>query len=333
MKATFLEGQNAKIITSQETIASVSQSSLLENLGIEATVAASALTVAIKQKDGSTDATVRNPIRVAFQGSTAADGDLSVNETTASSSLTVASTATLGTASGEDHFIYFYAIDNAGTTEPAISLSLFDEGTLVSTVALTTGSDDASVLYSTTLRSNVSVRLLGRMLTNQATAGTWALAPTEVSLIPFIHLSPFAIAESTSGQTLTTAVLTIVDYSTIITDSHNRITTGASWNYACPEAGVYSIMGTVEFQDSGNWSVGETLRLEAVVNGALIGRMDFEEQQVTGAFVKFLSGAVKFNCAVDDLIDIRAFQGSGANLSLTTTALRNRVYIAKVGEL
>ena len=36
MKATFLEGQNAKIITSGEIISSVSQSGLLENVGFSA---------------------------------------------------------------------------------------------------------------------------------------------------------------------------------------------------------------------------------------------------------------------------------------------------------
>lgn len=182
MKATFLEGQNAKIITSGEIISSVSQSNLKENVGLTASVAASALTIELKQSDGSSDATVRNPARIGFRGTTEADGDFNVQEITAALSLVISSGSTLGHASGAEEFIYIYALDNSGTVELAASTSFFADGTLQTTVAEggAGAADDAAVLYSTTLRSNVPITLLARMKSIQATAGTWATDPSEI---------------------------------------------------------------------------------------------------------------------------------------------------------
>ena len=69
--------------------------------------------------------------------------------------------------------IYVYAIDNAGTVELAVSSTLLDQGSLQTTTAEggAGAADSRFVLYSTTARSNVPIRLIGRIKSSQATAG------------------------------------------------------------------------------------------------------------------------------------------------------------------
>ena len=95
----------------------------------------------------------------------------------------MSSGSTLGHVSAKDQYLYVYAIDNAGTVELAVAGShVFDEGALQSTTAEggAGAADSGNVLYSTTSRSNVPIRLIGRIKSNQTVAGTWAASASEV---------------------------------------------------------------------------------------------------------------------------------------------------------
>lgn len=99
-------------------------------------------------------------------------------------SLVVPSGATLGTVSGQSARLALIAIDNAGTVELAVANlaggANLDETTLISTTAISGTSNSAGVIYSTTARSNVPFRFAGFIDISEATAGTWATAPTLV---------------------------------------------------------------------------------------------------------------------------------------------------------
>lgn len=154
------------------------------NYSFTATVAANALTFALKNK-AATDPTNQNAVNLNFRSSTATTGTYVTRSVAAALSVVVPASTTLGMTSAVPGYVYLYAIDNAGTVELAVSLSnSIDEATLQTTVAISGGAS-ATVLYSTTARSNVAVRLLGRILISEAVAGTWATAPTEVSVTPF----------------------------------------------------------------------------------------------------------------------------------------------------
>jgi hypothetical protein len=101
----------------------------------------------------------------------------------AATSLVVASTATLGTQSAVQAYLYVYALDNAGTVELAISQSLFNDGTVQSSTTMSGSATSPSTIYSTSGRTSVPVRLIGRLSSTQATAGTWATAPAEIALV------------------------------------------------------------------------------------------------------------------------------------------------------
>jgi len=98
------------------------------------------------------------------------------------SNLVVPSGATLGTVSAIASSLVILALNNAGTIELAvINLSggndLTETG-LISTTAISAGSASASVAYSTTARTNVAYRVIGRIDSTQTTAGTWATTPS-----------------------------------------------------------------------------------------------------------------------------------------------------------
>lgn len=167
---------------------SKSESYNLLNLGLSTSIGSNLLTVNLKQADGSTDpAAGTGTVRIGFRSSTLTSGAYNLRTVTSALSVnTIATGATFGLVSGQPQYIYVYALDNAGTVELALAgNAIFDEGVLQSTTAIGAASTSSQVLYSTTARSNVAVRLIGRGLSNQVTSGTYASAVSQLTLIPF----------------------------------------------------------------------------------------------------------------------------------------------------
>jgi hypothetical protein len=118
-----------------------------------------------------------------FRSATLTSGNVtSVSGTPAN--LVVPSTATLGTINAIQSRLVVLALNNAGTIELAVvnssGISNLTETGLISTTAISAGATSASVVYSTTARSNLSYRVLGYIESTQATAGTWATAPSTI---------------------------------------------------------------------------------------------------------------------------------------------------------
>lgn len=229
------------------------------NLGLSVAVAANAVTIALKQADGSTNpSTGSAAVKIGFRSSTATSGAHVERSVTAALSTVISSGSTGGTTSGVQSTVYLYAIDNAGTVELAWSSIVFDEESLQSTTAEggAGAADSINVLYSTTARSNVAIRLIGKFISTQATAGTWASSPTLVSIIDFdpnADVYVKATWDGTNGFTISSS-FTKIPFSTILADSHGGFTTGTSASYTIKVAGDYyfsmnSISGnkTVEF--------------------------------------------------------------------------------------
>lgn len=97
-------------------------------------------------------------------------------------SLVVPSTATLGTTNAIQSDLYVIALNNAGTIELAVVNSAggnqLDETNLLTTTAISAAATSASTIYSTTARTNLAYRVIGVIRSTQATAGTWATAPS-----------------------------------------------------------------------------------------------------------------------------------------------------------
>lgn len=151
----------------------------LINLGITASVASNALTVNITNQLGTVPNS-ENPVYVGFRSPTITNGLPSLVRVEYANTVVIPAGATLGTVNGVDGYIYVYLMNNNGVSEIAVSGMLFSETNLYSTAELSAASDIISTIYSTTARTNLPFRLVGRIKVNQSTAGQWAVAPTEI---------------------------------------------------------------------------------------------------------------------------------------------------------
>jgi hypothetical protein len=165
----------------QSSIQSLASSDYIENLGITCSTSSNALTINVKTASGGVPG-VGSPVRVGFRSSSLASGLVSLVEIQSPLAMTISSGSTLGHTSGVDLFVYVYLINYNGVAELAVSGTFYTEASLVSTTAEggAGAADSGSTIYSTTARTNVPIRLIGRLTSNQATAGLWATMPSEI---------------------------------------------------------------------------------------------------------------------------------------------------------
>jgi hypothetical protein len=139
---------------------------------VTASVGASALTCTL------------NPTILNFRNTPLTSGTINTRTVATAISVVVPSTATLGTVSAQQSRLVLLALDNAGTVELAVvnisGGTNLDETTLISTTAIIAGSNAANVVYSTTARTSLPFRVVGYIESTQATAGTWATAPSTI---------------------------------------------------------------------------------------------------------------------------------------------------------
>lgn len=232
-----------------DTTAAPTSSYEISNLGLATSVAANALTIALKQKDGTTDPAVgTGAVKLGMRSSTLTSGLYNQRSATAATSLVISSGSTLGQTNAVPATIYIYLIDNAGTPELAVSGSIFSENRVISTTAEGGGgaADLSSVMYSTTARSNVPFRLVGKLVNTQTTAGTWASAGTVLSVGNYgtlISANDMGIRYSgtTSSVSGTAAAVT---YTTKNRDPHAAYS-GSTFTVPSGEDGSYMIVGSV----------------------------------------------------------------------------------------
>jgi len=170
------------------------------NLAIAATVAANALTIAIKGFDGN-DPSASNPVYVPFRSATANSGDVDVLTLTAATSLVVSSGSTLGTTSAIAANLVVVGFNDAGTfrlgvINPASGIQIVN-GLASSTAEGGAGAADSQgVFYTGTATTSKAYSVLGVITVTEATAGTWATAP---SLVQVGMDAQTAIAKITSS--------------------------------------------------------------------------------------------------------------------------------------
>jgi hypothetical protein len=218
----------------------------MSNLGLATSVSGNALTIALKQSDGSTNpSTGASAVKIGIGSSTITSGSYNQRSVTAALSLVISSGSTLGQTSAKQARLFIYAIDNAGTVELAVSQTRFAENQLVSTTAEggAGAADSGTVMYSTTARSNVPFRLIGFLDNTQTTAGTWASAGSKLMVCDWSRAitENFSVRYTTAaGATLSTTPA-IVDFGTSVWDAYSLVTTGASWKFTPTVSGKYSV--------------------------------------------------------------------------------------------
>ena len=139
---------------------------------ITASAASSALTITL------------SPTVLDFRSATIGSGTVTTVSNAAAISVVVPSTATLGTVNAVQSRLVVLAINNAGTMELAVTNisggSDLSETGVISTTLIAAASNSATLYYSTTARTSVAYRVVGYVESTQATAGTWATAPSTI---------------------------------------------------------------------------------------------------------------------------------------------------------
>ncbi len=287
--------------------------SMPTNFSIACSVGSSAMTISLKDAAGS-DASATSPVRIPFRHATLTTGTPVVVDVSAALSTVISGGSTLGHADAVEHYIYVYAINNAGTVEIAYSSVPWDEGTVQSTTAEggAGAADSSAVLYSTTARTNVAIRLLARLKSTQTTAGTWAAVPTEIALAPLPVLKKVAaLYTSTSGAGSDTS--TAIVYATKVVDNANGMS--AAGVYTCKKAGVYKVDGSGYV--AGDWYL-RLYKGGAHTHTGIPGNANASS---------FIHASVKL--AVGDTVELRADR----SVTMANSATNSYFHIVEVGEV
>ena len=137
--------------------------------------------ITVSQAAGAMTVTL-NPCVLQFRNANIASDTVTTLSVNPAISVTIPSTATLGTASGVANKLLVLAINNGGTVELAVcnawNNTNITEYTTLNTTAISVAASSAVTTYSTTARTGVYCRVVGVLESTQTTAGTWASLPT-----------------------------------------------------------------------------------------------------------------------------------------------------------
>jgi hypothetical protein len=187
----------------------------MANGQITATVASSALTIAVKTAAGS-DPSPSNPVFIAFRNANLAGGSYQVRAITAALSLVVSAGSTLGVTGASIPFrLWVVLFDDAGTLRLGVTKAtgLNTVNCLVDTALNSStaeggigGADGEGIIYSGAAVTSKPFRILGTLdyESGLAAAGTWSIAPPVIALFGIGSYHPgFVISNSKhmiSGQ-------------------------------------------------------------------------------------------------------------------------------------
>lgn len=279
----------------------------ISNLGLATSVGASALTIALKQADGTTDpSTGASAVKVGMRSSTLTSGLYNQRSATAATSLVISSGSTLGQISTLPARLFIYLIDNAGTLELAVSQKLFPETQLISTTAEggAGAADSATVMYSTTARSSVPFRLIGILDNTQTTAGTWASAGTKLQVGNYDSLTSEPVIFVAEGAT-SNAVGTNTDipFNTIVEDTHSGWSVGNK-DWTAPISGYYeaSFASKVSGTASLNQYADFMIQIDGTTKRSIVQYVQYASGSGWHALVQwqgYLTAGQKINATVD----------------------------------
>ncbi len=306
----------------------------IRNLSLVASVAANALTIALKTKAG-TDATATDKISIPFRSATAANGDFATVDVTSASSLVISNGSTLGSVANIANRFWVVGFNDAGTfrlglvnclttvagagsgRDVTAIYPLRDDVLASSTAEGGAGAaDSAQVIYTGTAVSAKAMRVLGYLEYNVGlgTAGVYATVPTKLQLFgPGISL-PGQVVQTVRNDTGAVATGTTVmpfdDTIPQITEGNQYMTQAITPSNAANVLAVDLLaqLSLVSAQVSGH-----ALFQDAVANALKAG--NFNSPVGTGMFAFNLSMRILSSLVVSTTFRYR----SGANAANTTS--------------
>jgi hypothetical protein len=214
----------------------------LSNLGLAISVSSNALTIALKQADGTTDPGAGSAsVKVGFSGPGLTNGGYVQGSVTGPLSLVISSGSTLGQLSLVKARQYIYLTNFLGTISLAISQKYYSETELMSTTAEggAGGADSATLAYANSTVSNIPFRLIGIFDNAQPTAGLWTSTGVKLRVGSLSSLMSETVALSVSGSTTTAAgSRATVSWLNTLVDTHLAF---SSNEFTVPISGLYTV--------------------------------------------------------------------------------------------
>ncbi len=186
------------------------------------------------------------------------------------------------------------------------------------------------MLVSDAVYTSKPVRLIGRGVFTETTAGTWASAATTLTSGPGAIVPELMGARytNTAGTSVANSGDTKIPWATKDYDSHGQLATDT---FVAVVPGKYRITAKVDFQSS-LYASGNIIFMTIYKNGAAFTYSPTELLQA--AITNLIGSAVTatLNLAAGDYIDVRISntRTAGATL-LTTTAGENHLQIERIG--
>lgn len=213
----------------------------------------------------------------------------------------------------------FELTTSAGGTTAAVPINKTSGGTQTPTVQM---ADWA--LVSDANYSSKPIRLIGQLQIAEATPGTWASAPTSITMVSPGQLvnQPVWSFQNTTTQTIGTAFVALAP-STNVFDAINSYSTGGV--FICPQAGYvhisYMIIGGAVSASAVN--VGMNVRV--AVNGTGKGALNGFVYQVSSVTLNpGAGGSADVNCAAYDSVEVDVNRDSNVtSFALNGTATNN----------
>ncbi len=150
--------------------------------------------------------------------------------------------------------------------------------------------------------------------------------PSQIASIESIN----ARYKTAAGQTITSGSFQIVDFGTKDFDSHNSVTTGASWKFTAPTSGKYLVTGVCAL-GTGAATLGAEFDLYLFKNGSAAGMLGGKTYDSTNSSFAFASGATTVSLISGDFIDLRVLHNHTGSRNLGANADQNSVSITRVG--
>lgn len=144
---------------------------------------------------------------------------------------------------------------------------------------------------------------------------------------------PYVVAACytrTTAQSFNSGAAAYVDYATKAFDTHNAVTTGASWKFTAPVSGYYQVCAAVCFAATTTWAPGDAAFIDILKNGSVIHRLMRQDQYPASNINMWLSGGALIFLDAGGYIGIQVTQSSGGALSLVADGTHNWVTIGKL---
>lgn len=233
----------------------------LINAGLSTSVATNAMTINLLSAAGNAPDSSTNEVSIPFRSSTLTTGTYAIVNQTSALSIVIPSTATLGHTSAVNQYVWVYALNDAGTMDICVAGDYIDPSSTVSATAISTSATSLTTLYCASSHSGAkAIRLLGRALVNETTAGTWASNATDIQINPVVAPVTTALV----SYSLTIGAVTTAPTPGTNTSSAQWWRDGVSmhiryWFWSTSTAGASAGSGTYLFPTPSGYAINTAL--------------------------------------------------------------------------